>query len=128
MIVAVPKSEGGNHAQTLEIQARRAGKSRWQARCPKDYKAVQSEEAGPKRKRFAPHALRCPARDQTRKPDHPSQPKEGASIADLMKATGWQAHSVRGAISGNLKKKLGLGIISEKVEGRGRVYRIAATS
>ncbi len=51
--------------------------------------------------------------------------KEGATIADLMKATGWQAHSVRGAISGNLKKKLGLGVTSEKVEGRGRVYRVA---
>ena len=51
--------------------------------------------------------------------------KDGASIADLMKATGWQAHSVRGAISGNLKKKLGLGVTSERVEGRGRVYRIA---
>ena len=54
--------------------------------------------------------------------------KEGATIADLMKATGWQAHSVRGTISGNLKKKLGLGVISEKVEGRGRVYRVASTS
>ena len=51
--------------------------------------------------------------------------KDGATIADLTKATGWQAHSVRGAISGNLKKKLGLGVISEKVEGRGRVYRVS---
>ena len=51
--------------------------------------------------------------------------KEGATIADLMKATNWQAHSVRGAISGNLKKKLGLRVISEKVEGQGRVYRVA---
>ena len=54
--------------------------------------------------------------------------KEGATIADLMKATDWQAHSVRGAISGTLKKKFGLGVISEKVEGRGRVYRVAARS
>ena len=54
------------------------------------------------------------------------QRKEGATLADLVKATGWQAHSVRGAISGALKKKLGLAVISEKVEGRGRVYRIAA--
>jgi hypothetical protein len=41
-----------------------------------------------------------------------------------MEATGWQAHSVRGAISGALKKKLKLKVASEVVEGRGRVYRI----
>lgn len=41
-----------------------------------------------------------------------------------MEATGWRAHSVRGAMSGALKKKLGLTIVSEVVEGRGRVYRI----
>lgn len=51
---------------------------------------------------------------------------EGATIAELMAATGWQAHSVRGAISGNLKKKRGLVVISEMVEGRGRTYRIAS--
>jgi hypothetical protein len=50
--------------------------------------------------------------------------KKGATIADLMEATGWQAHSVRGAISGALKKKLGLEVTSEKAEGRERVYRI----
>ena len=52
--------------------------------------------------------------------------KEGATIAEAVKATGWQPHSVRGAISGTLKKKLGLAVTSEKVEDRGRVYRIAA--
>ena len=51
--------------------------------------------------------------------------RDGATIAELMAATGWQAHSVRGAISGNLKKKRGLVVISEVVEGRGRTYRIA---
>ena len=50
---------------------------------------------------------------------------EGASIAELMQATGWQAHSVRGAMSGNLKKKLSLEVTSEVIENRGRVYRIA---
>ena len=49
----------------------------------------------------------------------------GATIPDLMDATGWQAHSVRGAISGNLKKKLNLEVVSEVLDGRGRVYRIA---
>jgi hypothetical protein len=42
----------------------------------------------------------------------------------MVDATGWQQHSVRGAISGSLKKKLGLRVAAEKVEGRGRVYRI----
>lgn len=50
---------------------------------------------------------------------------EGATITDLTEATGWQAHSVRGAISGNLKKKLKLEVTSDVVEGRGRVYGIA---
>ena len=48
---------------------------------------------------------------------------QGASIAEIQAATGWQAHSVRGAISGAIKKKLGLKVISEKAEV-GRVYRI----
>ncbi len=50
--------------------------------------------------------------------------KNGATIDQIITATGWQSHSVRGAISGALKKKLGLTVISEAVEGRGRVYRI----
>ncbi len=50
--------------------------------------------------------------------------KNGATIDEIVEATGWQAHSVRGAISGALKKKLGLTVSSEKVEGYGRVYRI----
>lgn len=49
--------------------------------------------------------------------------KRGASLDRLMKATGWQKHSVRGAISGALKKKLGLKVLSEKSEA-GRIYRI----
>lgn len=52
--------------------------------------------------------------------------KDGTTLAEMIAATGWQAHSVRGAMSAALKKKLGLTIVSEKTEGRGRVYRIAA--
>ena len=51
---------------------------------------------------------------------------EGAQLADLMAATGWQAHSVRGVMSGAIKKKLGLTVSSDKTEA-GRVYRIVGT-
>jgi len=50
---------------------------------------------------------------------------EGATIGQIVEATGWQRHTVRGAISGALKKKLGLTVTSEKVEGT-RIYRIPA--
>ena len=49
---------------------------------------------------------------------------EGATLAEIIEMTGWQPHTVRGAIAGALKKKLGLEVTSEKTEGRGRVYRI----
>ena len=52
------------------------------------------------------------------------QRPEGASIAEIVEATSWQPHTARGAISGALKKKLGLNINSTKEEGRGLVYRI----
>ncbi|CAM3105885.1 Protein of unknown function [Paracoccus aminovorans] len=54
------------------------------------------------------------------------QRPDGATVAEMVEATSWQAHSVRGMISGSLKKKLGLPIASEKVEGRGTVYSLAA--
>jgi hypothetical protein len=51
--------------------------------------------------------------------------RDGATVEEIAKAFDWQSHTVRGAIAGALKKKLGLTVNSEKVEGRGRVYRIA---
>ena len=55
------------------------------------------------------------------------QEPNGATIEDIAAATQWQSHTVRGAISGALGKKLGLVVTSAKVEGRGRVYRIGPT-
>ena len=48
----------------------------------------------------------------------------GATLKEIMKATNWQAHSVRGFISGALGKKLGLTVISEKAENGERTYRL----
>jgi len=49
---------------------------------------------------------------------------DGATMAEIVAAIGWQAHTARGAMSGALGKKLGLTVTSAKEEGRGRVYRI----
>jgi len=49
---------------------------------------------------------------------------KGASIDEIVEAFDWQPHTVRGAIAGALKKKLGLDVKSEKIEGRARRYRI----
>lgn len=50
---------------------------------------------------------------------------EGTTIVQICEATGWQAHTVRGTFAGAFKKKLGLTIESDKVQGGERVYRIA---
>jgi len=50
----------------------------------------------------------------------------GATVDEIVAATGWQPHTVRGAFAGALKKKLGLEVTSEKVENRGRVYKLPA--
>ena len=52
------------------------------------------------------------------------QRTEGATLAQLMQATGWLAHTVRGTLAGALKKKLRLNVVSEKVADTDRVYRI----
>lgn len=49
---------------------------------------------------------------------------EGATIAEIVEATGWASHSVRGFLAGALKKKLSLAINSEKDSQRGRTYKI----
>jgi hypothetical protein len=53
------------------------------------------------------------------------QSPAGATIAAMMKATGWQQHSVRGFLAGVVRKRFNLNLASKKVDGA-RVYRIAS--
>ena len=50
----------------------------------------------------------------------------GASAKELLKATGWQPHSLRGFISGTLGKKMGLTVESAKAEDGERSYSVKA--
>ena len=52
--------------------------------------------------------------------------QDGASIAEICAATGWQPHSARGFLSGALKKRLKIDVISEKNEADERRYLVAA--
>ena len=51
---------------------------------------------------------------------------EGASLKELMKSTGWQPHSVRGFLSGAIRKKMGMTVTSTKTEDGERTYSIKA--
>lgn len=53
------------------------------------------------------------------------QRPNGASIAELIKATEWQAHSMRGFLAGTVRKKMGLDVTSTREDGKDRRYRIA---
>ena len=50
--------------------------------------------------------------------------RDGATITEMIEASGWQQHSVRGYLAGTIKKKLGLALTSSKAAGELRRYRI----
>ena len=85
-------------------------------------KVAKEPKARPTRDPGAPRKTRADSK-QARLIEMLKRAK-GATIAEIIEAFGWQPHTVRGAIAGALKKKLGLAVTSEKVEGRGRTYRI----
>ena len=52
--------------------------------------------------------------------------QEGATVAEIQAVTGWLPHTTRAFIAVSVKRKAGLDVVTEKVEGRGHVYRVAA--
>ena len=90
---------------------------------PAPAKSKKKTRAAKPRKEKAPRAPRTDTK-QARLIEMLKRAK-GATIEEVVKELDWQPHTVRGAIAGALKNKLGLEVTSEKVESRGRVYRIA---
>ena len=128
------------HTNSAPAQGRRARAAKAAARVNADAPAAQPEAPAP-----APEESIQPKR-RTRKPkqdfetppggERPIKGKlgivvgllsrpEGATVEALSEATGWQVHSVRGAMSGALKKQRGFTITSDKTDA-GRIYRIPA--
>ena len=91
---------------------------------PKPQVAQAAEPAEPAEAADAPAARRT--RDNSKQAQVIAMLKrsEGATIAQICAATGWQQHTVRGTFAGAFKKKLGLTLASDKPQGGERVYRI----
>jgi hypothetical protein len=92
--------------------------------------ATQAVDAGPAPEAATPPAAKAPRapRENTKTQQLIAKLREpdGATVDELCKVFGWQAHTTRAAISTLPKKDAALKPTSEKVEGRGRVYRLEA--
>ena len=88
------------------------------APAPQPVASVADEDIeAPTTRRTREHTKQAVVIDMLRRP-------EGATIEQICASTGWLAHSVRGALSGTLRKKLGLTVVSEKRMDGERTYRI----
>ena len=124
-------TESAKPAQTTATAARKPATKAKDASKPKPTKAAKATPAKKGRKtvgKAVPKRTSKPAqaRDGSKKATVLAllQRKNGATLAEIMKATQWQAHSVRGFISGALGKNMGLTVNSAKRQDGERVYSI----
>jgi hypothetical protein len=124
---------GADPTDASEVEPKRRGRPKKQPAPAAQLAAPAATKTRGRRKKATATAAAAPAaprktRDDTKQAQLIAmlRRKEGATIAQIVAATGWQPHTVRGAFAGALKKKLGLTVTSEKVEGGNRVYRLPA--
>ena len=103
-------------------EAARRGDGGGRNRSPTKRNRAQRRRPKHRDPRRPPKAAPCAPDQQAQM--MPCRAPDGATVPKIAEATGWRLHTVRGAIAGALKKRLGLTIASEKVDGRGRVYRV----
>ena len=115
-----PGSERPKPRKKARVAAKRAPVA------PKRVKLGKKTHPG--KKTFAGAKTAGPARDGSKAAkvlDLLKRP-DGVTLKDLTKATGWQAHSVRGFLSGAIRKKMGLAVTSTKAEDGERTYSVKA--
>jgi cell division septation protein DedD len=124
---AIQSLDGGSTAETATTAPKRATKAKAAAKQGKKTKSAKKPVAkAAKGKPGKTGGKPAAARDGSKKAVVLAllQRKGGATLTQIMKATGWQAHSVRGFISGALGKKMGLIVDSVRREDGERVYSI----
>jgi len=108
---ATPKASAAKRARNVAPKKTKTGKKASPAKkAPKAAKSATGAREGSKTARVV---------DLLKRPG-------GATGKELMKATGWQPHSVRGFLSGTVGKKLGLAVTSTKAEDGERTYSVKA--
>lgn len=107
-VKATPKASGAKRARNVATKKDKSGKKASPAKkAPKRAKAASTRDGSKSAKVL----------DLLKRPG-------GATAKELMKATGWQPHSVRGFLSGTVGKKLGLAVVSTKGEDGERTYSV----
>ena len=106
-----PKASAAKRARTVAPKKAKSGKKATPAKkAPKGATKAKGARDGSKAAKVL---------DLLKRPD-------GATAKELMKATGWQPHSIRGFLSGTVSKKMGLAVVSTKGEDGERTYSIKA--
>ena len=103
-------SVGQKRAHVAPSKGKAAKKAKTTKKAPKAAKRAGAARDGSKAAKIL---------ELLKKPD-------GATLSELMRAAGWQAHSVRGFLSGTVGKKLGLTVTSAKGEDGERTYSVNA--